>query len=95
MIIALTENEPIDVSIGGAAYRILGVGCDGMRSYIGASDGNTATQLSPFFIDAISFRSAWHHGFTVLNEPEARFIALALVEQGKAVANSRGSASLP
>jgi hypothetical protein len=91
MIIALTENEPIEVVLNGVGFRILGVGCDGMRSYIGASDGNTITQLSPFFIDNKSFKSAWHHGFTVLNDPEAESIALALIEQGRAVGNSQST----
>jgi hypothetical protein len=88
MIIRLLDNEPISVRVERVLYRVMSVGIDESRCYIGASDGNIVVQLSPFFGNKASQSTAWHHGFRVLNELEAERVAAVLIAEGKA---ERGS----
>ena len=88
LIIRILDNEPVTVAVEGTSYRVMSVGIDEARCYIGASDGNIVVQLSAFFSNKATQSTAWHHGFKVLNEIVAEKIAAALVNEGKA---QRGS----
>jgi hypothetical protein len=89
VIIRILDNEPVTVAVEGTTYRVMSVGIEEARCYIGASDGNIVVQLSAFFANKATQSSAWHHGFTVLNEIVAEKIAEALVGEGKAERGSR------